>query len=104
MKAITIDTERLLADLHRLRTFGASGNGVVRPAFSDADLASREWLASRMTEAGLQVVFDPAGNLFGLPPGEEKSVLLGSHSDTQPEGGWLVKKELNQLELIRATV
>lgn len=89
MKAITIDTERLLADLHRLRTFGAHGNGVVRPAFSDADLASREWLAGRMTEAGLQVVFDPAGNLFGLPPGKGKSVLLGSHSDTQPEGGWL---------------
>ncbi len=89
MKPININTKRLLADLHRLRTFGAYGNGVVRPAFSEADLDSRRWLAGRMTEAGLQPVFDPAGNLFGLPPGEGKSVLLGSHSDTQPEGGWL---------------
>lgn len=89
MNPFNIDTKRLLADLHRLRTFGACGNGVVRPAFSDADVASREWLAGRMTEAGLQPVFDPAGNLFGLPPGRGKSLLLGSHSDTQPEGGWL---------------
>ncbi len=31
--------------------------------------------------------FDPVGNLFGLAAG--KSLLMGSHSDTQPEGGWL---------------
>ena len=32
---------------------------------------------------------DPVGNLFGLAPGEGQSLLMGSHSDTQPEGGWL---------------
>jgi N-carbamoyl-L-amino-acid hydrolase len=30
---------------------------------------------------------DPMGNLFGLADGP--SLLLGSHSDSQPEGGWL---------------
>lgn len=89
MKRIKIDTRRLLADLHDLRSIGARGPGVVRPAFTDADVAARQWLANRMQEAGLRAVFDPAGNLFGLPPGGEKSILLGSHSDTQPEGGWL---------------
>lgn len=87
MKPINIDAKRLPADLHRLRTFGAYGDGVVRPAFSEADLASRQWLAGRMSEAGLQPVFDPVGNLFGLPTGKGKSVLLGSHSDTQPGRG-----------------
>jgi len=89
MNHIRINEKRFFADLHRLRRFGACGSGVVRPAFSDEDVASREWLASRMGEAGLEPVFDPAGNLFGLPPGEARSILLGSHSDTQPEGGWL---------------
>lgn len=86
---MTVNAKRFLADLHKLRSFGASGigKGVVRQAYSDADLASREWLASRMADAGLDVHFDPLGNLFGL--GGERSLLLGSHSDSQPEGGWL---------------
>ena len=89
MTGITINPDRLLDDLSKLRTFGARGDGVVRPAFSDIDIAARNWLSERITEAGLLPVFDPAGNLFGLPPGEGRCLLLGSHSDTQPEGGWL---------------
>lgn len=84
-----IDPDRFLADLHALRRFGASGEGrgVVRPAFSEADIAARDWLAGRMDEAGLRPRFDPVGNLFGL--GDGPGLLLGSHSDSQPEGGWL---------------
>jgi len=82
-----IDTSRFLSDLHHLRSFGAQGTGVVRPAFSAPDLAARDWLAGRMAEAGLAVHFDAMGNLFGLA--QSPSLLLGSHSDTQPTGGWL---------------
>ena len=78
-----IDSDRLLADLHYLRSFGKQGPGVVRPAFSEPDIAAREWLA------GLEPAFDPAGNLFGLPSCDEPCLLMGSHSDSQPEGGWL---------------
>jgi N-carbamoyl-L-amino-acid hydrolase len=84
-----IDPTRLLADLHHLRSFGQQGTGVVRPAFSAPDIAAREWLAEKMREAGLEPVFDPAGNLFGLPPGPGPCLMMGSHSDSQPEGGWL---------------
>ncbi len=86
---MTVDEKRFLEDLHKLRSFGASGvgKGVVRPAFSEADIAARQWLAGRMEEAGLNVQFDPVGNLFGLAEG--RSLLMGSHSDSQPEGGWL---------------
>ncbi|KIC27029.1 hydantoinase/carbamoylase family amidase [Leisingera sp. ANG-M6] len=84
-----LDPQRFLDDLHKLRSFGVSGagKGVVRQAYSDADIAARKWLAERMKDAGLEPHFDPLGNLFGLAAG--KSLLLGSHSDTQPEGGWL---------------
>lgn len=84
---LPIDSKRFLSDLHKLRSFGASGTGVVRPAFSEADVAARGWLAERMEAAGLQPHMDPAGNLFGLAG--ERSLLIGSHSDSQPEGGWL---------------
>lgn len=82
-----INPTRFLADLHALRSFGAQGTGVIRPAYSAPDLAARDWLAARMVEAGLSVHWDAMGNLFGLAPGP--SLLLGSHSDTQPTGGWL---------------
>lgn len=86
---MTLNPDRFLDDLHRLRSFGASGQGkgVVRPAFTAVDIAARRWLAARMEEAGLKTHFDPVGNLFGI--GGEKSLLIGSHSDSQPEGGWL---------------
>lgn len=82
-----INPSRFLTDLHHLRSFGAQGAGVIRPAYSAPDLAAREWLAGRMAEAGLTPRFDAMGNLFGLAEGP--SLLLGSHSDTQPAGGWL---------------
>ncbi|MBG6204648.1 hydantoinase/carbamoylase family amidase, partial [Labrenzia sp. EL_13] len=81
--------DRFLRDLHTLRSFGASGvgKGVVRPAFSEPDLAARKWLINQFEAAGLAAHVDPAGNVFGLT--DAPSILLGSHTDTQPEGGWL---------------
>ncbi len=103
---LPVNPERFLADLHALRAFGAAGvgKGVVRPAFSDADIAARGWLADRMTEAGLSVHVDPVGSVFGLADGQ--SLLLGSHSDSQPEGGWLdgALGVIAALEVARAAV
>ncbi|MGX9352608.1 hydantoinase/carbamoylase family amidase [Shimia sp. W99] len=84
-----INPDRFLADLHHLRSFGAAGvgKGVVRPAYSAADIAAREWLMAQMEAAGLRVHVDPVGSVWGLAEGP--SLLLGSHSDSQPEGGWL---------------
>lgn len=82
-----VDPARFLSDLHALRRFGQQGRGVVRPAFSPPDIAARDWLAGRMAEAGLTPHWDAMGNLFGLADGP--SLLLGSHSDSQPTGGWL---------------
>lgn len=89
MTGIPVNPERFLSDLHMLRSFGATGvgKGVCRPAFSEADIAARDWLAGRMEEAGLRSHFDPVGSLFGLTDGP--SLLIGSHSDSQVEGGWL---------------
>jgi N-carbamoyl-L-amino-acid hydrolase len=84
-----INPQRLLADLRQLATFGKVGTGVDRPAFSDADLAARRWLAGRMGEAQLAASIDRYGNVYGRSGAASKAVLIGSHTDSVPKGGWL---------------
>jgi N-carbamoyl-L-amino-acid hydrolase len=84
-----IDPQRLLEDLRTLRAMGAQGRGVVRPAFSAADLEARRWLERRFAEAGLDTTTDGVGNVLGRSRKSGRALLLGSHSDTQPTGGWL---------------
>ena len=86
---IKINGERLLDDLRTLRSFGAHGNGVIRTTLTDVDIASREWLAGRMRDAGLKVHIDGVSNVFGCSPATGPALIIGSHSDTQPRGGWL---------------
>src|SRR5210317_906697 len=84
-----INPQRLMKDLIHLRTIGKYGTGVVRPAFSTKDMEARQWLLDRMEEAGLQANIDGVGNVFGRSPNPGRGVLVGSHTDTQPQGGWL---------------
>ena len=86
---VSIDGTRLLADLHRLREFGAYKTGVHRPTYSAIDMKSREWIAGRMREAGLSAEIDGIGNVIGRGEGDGPRVLLGSHSETQNHAGWL---------------
>lgn len=83
-----LNPARFLSDLHALRAIGGVSDahkGVIRRAFDPADVAARLWLVERFAEAGLAPHIDPAGNVWGL----RGPLLLGSHTDTQPEGGWL---------------
>jgi N-carbamoyl-L-amino-acid hydrolase len=68
---VKIDGARMLHDLKALRRIGGSGSGVVRQAFTAADIEGRRWLATRFADAGLRPVWDPIGNLFGLPASEQ---------------------------------
>lgn len=87
-----INERRLLEDLRELRTFGASLShplGVVRPSFSEPDMAARRWLRKKFADAGLAATIDGVGNVIGRSRNPGPTLLLGSHSDTQPRGGWL---------------
>jgi N-carbamoyl-L-amino-acid hydrolase len=84
-----IDPNRLMDDLRRLRRFGATGSGVVRLALSPIDIEARRWLAGRMENAGLEAVVDGVGTVFGRSRKSGPALLIGSHTDTQPTGGWL---------------
>jgi len=100
----TIDRERLIGDLQRLAEFGRYQTGVHRPTYSPDDVASRHWLADRFAEAGLEPLIDGIGNVFGRNQSATRRLLVGSHSETQPRGGWLdgALGVIYALELARA--
>jgi N-carbamoyl-L-amino-acid hydrolase len=84
-----IDGGRLIADLKALAAIGAFETGVDRVAFSEVDIEAREFIAGRFAEAGLAVERDRFGNILGRWAEADRAVLLGSHTDTVPKGGWL---------------
>ena len=88
---LRVDGDRVDANLRRLATFGGTPEGgTSRPAYSDHDLAARDFVAGLMRDADLEVSIDIAGNLIGRRDGSESGLLpivLGSHTDSVPEGG-----------------
>lgn len=84
-----INAERLLNDLKTLRSIGAVETGVVRPALSEKDIEARRWLKRRFEEAGLETTLDGVANVIGRSSKNGPALIVGSHSDTQPRGGWL---------------
>ncbi|TET85599.1 MAG: Zn-dependent hydrolase [Anaerolineales bacterium] len=90
VKILSINPERFLEDFNALAQIGATGDGGVnRPTFSEAHLAARKWFGERAAEAGLEVHVDGAGNHSAIlrKEGASKSILLGSHLDSVPNGG-----------------
>jgi beta-ureidopropionase / N-carbamoyl-L-amino-acid hydrolase len=83
------DGARVVADLRRLAEFGGYKTGVHRPTYAAEDVASRQWLADKFAEAGLEPVIDGIGNVIGRDKRASRRLLVGSHSETQPHGGWL---------------
>jgi len=79
--------QRILA----LGKFGANPQGgVSRVAYSEADIAGRNYVMSLMKGAGLDVSIDAAGNIIGRRAGTEPSlpaIAFGSHIDSVPGGG-----------------
>lgn len=76
-------------DLDALRQIGAAGAGVNRVAGSAKDVEARAWLLRRYADIGLEPRLDRVGNVMGIDGSHEAAILVGSHSDTVPNGGWL---------------
>jgi beta-ureidopropionase / N-carbamoyl-L-amino-acid hydrolase len=83
------DGARVLADLHALRGIGAYKSGVHKPTFSAPHMRSLEWLAQRLSEAGLTAAIDGIGNVFGTFAKSGPKLLAGSHLESQNFAGWL---------------
>ena len=86
-----IDRERLWSSLMELATIGATPKGGVRRVtLTPADREGRERFALWCREAGLELRVDAIGNMFARRAGKDAGaapVVMGSHLDTQPNGG-----------------
>lgn len=86
---LPIQPQRMLEDLRALAEFGKLGTGVNRRSLTPEDQAARDWLLERMRSAGLEAEIDGIGSLAGRTPGSRRHILIGSHTDSVPKGGWL---------------
>src|SRR5262245_43985049 len=86
---------RLRQHLEELSVFGRPtggtfADGVSRVAYSEADIAGRNYIMKQIGNAGLKPRIDAAGNLLTRRDGMDNSlspVLFGSHIDSVPNGG-----------------
>ena len=84
-----INGNRLISDLRELAAIGAYQTGVDRTALCAKDIEARHWLVDKLRHAGLEAAMDRVGNVLGRTLTAEKAILIGSHTDTVPKGGWL---------------
>jgi hydantoinase/carbamoylase family amidase len=85
-----IDAARVIADLRELQRRTADGAGAQRLCWSEGWRKAREFLDELLTELGLEMEVDEAGNAWAYLPGSAGPALaLGSHLDSVPNGGWL---------------
>jgi hydantoinase/carbamoylase family amidase len=85
-----MNADRVLADLRELARLTGGPDGARRVCWTDEWVQAREFLRSRLGELPVEVSVDAAGNLWADLPGEEDGfVIVGSHVDSVPAGGWL---------------
>jgi N-carbamoyl-L-amino-acid hydrolase len=85
-----VDSQAAIDLLKELRTLTADENGAQRLAWTPTWLKAREWFQSKLSELPVEHHLDAAGNSWTTLPGaSEKTLILGSHLDSVPNGGWL---------------
>ena len=89
--AIEEVTGRIAENLECLKRFTATpGDGCTRLPFTKEARDAVNYLREVMTEAGLEVHEDEAGNIIGILKGENPDlpcVMMGSHYDSVVNGG-----------------
>ena len=87
---LLMDADRVLADLRELARLTGGPDGARRVCWTDEWARAREFLRSRLDELPVEVEVDAAGNLWaGLAGEQDGFVIVGSHVDSVPAGGWL---------------
>ena len=81
---------RVIADLKELAQLTSDANGAQRVAWGPVWRKAREWFRGKVDELGLKIQTDSAGNNHVVLPGRtDTTVIVASHLDSVPNGGWL---------------
>jgi N-carbamoyl-L-amino-acid hydrolase len=101
-----VNAARAVQGLRELARRTSDERGAQRVAWTDTWVAAREWLAAELAAVpGVAVDRDQAGNTWATLAGDsERFVIVGSHLDSVPDGGWLdgALGVVGALEVLRA--
>jgi allantoate deiminase len=85
-----VNAQRVVADLRELAARTSTPDGAQRLAWGPVWRDAREWFKDKISGLGLRVETDSAGNKWvTLPGASPATVIVGSHLDSVPNGGWL---------------
>ncbi len=96
--------DRAIADLRALADLTGGPGGARRLCWTPEWDTARRFLRDRLSELPVTVDVDEAGNLWArLPGARPETVVIGSHIDSVPNGGWLdgALGVLGALEVLR---
>jgi hydantoinase/carbamoylase family amidase len=102
---MSADAARMLANLRALADLTGTEGGAQRVAWTDTWANARSWERDLLAELPVSVDVDEAGNLWATLEGERpEALIIGSHIDSVPDGGWLdgCLGVLSALEVLRA--
>jgi N-carbamoyl-L-amino-acid hydrolase len=85
-----VDARAAIDMLKELRSRTSDENGAQRVAWTSTWLKAREWFQSKLRTLPVEHHHDAAGNSWTTLAGTtEKALIVGSHLDSVPNGGWL---------------
>src|SRR5947208_5217718 len=85
-----MSVQRVISDLRELAARTSTPDGAQRLAWGRVWREARDWFRGKVAELGLRIETDSAGNNWvTLPGASSKTVIVGSHLDSVPNGGWL---------------
>jgi len=87
---MSLNPKRTVAELKELRELTSDENGAQRVAWTDVWQKARKWFATKLVGMPLEHHHDAAGNNWvTLRGASEKTLVIGGHLDSVPNGGWL---------------
>ncbi len=85
-----MSAQNVVANLRELARLTSTVDGAQRLAWGPVWRDARRWFNGKLAEIGITPEIDAAGNSWATLKGaSDKTVIIGSHLDSVPNGGWL---------------
>src|SRR6187549_3455753 len=85
-----MSAQDVVRDLRELAQLTSTPDGAQRLAWGPVWREARHWFNGKLAELDITPELDAAGNSWAtLKGGSDRTVIIGSHLDSVPNGGWL---------------
>ncbi len=85
-----MSAQDVVTNLRELAKLTSNADGAQRLAWGPVWREARQWFNGKLAELGITPEIDAAGNSWATLKGaSDRTVIIGSHLDSVPNGGWL---------------